>query len=205
MNLKYLSTIVTTSLLSLSPLTIDSANADEFKKGFYSSYSLGTGTYSDLILSGTIFALPFDYGFSYEAGVGYDFGERFRTELSYTNTTSSISTGHQAKFGSFMLNGYVDFPIENSKWAPFVGAGIGTTNVDATNLCTAGGTDDCKDNVGTFAISGGVNYALNDTTEITTKVSYLGFGDVDVTDDGTLIRITGSETLSYRVGLTFKF
>ena len=205
MNLKSLSTIVTTSLVSLSPLTINSANADEFKKGFYSSYSLGAGTYSDLLLSGTILSLPFDYGFSYEGGFGYDFGKTFRTELSYTNTTSSISTGNQAKFGSFMFNGYIDFPLGNSKWAPFVGAGIGTTNVDATNLCTAGGTDDCKDNVSTYAISGGINYALNDKTEITTKLTYFGFGDIDVTDDGTTLRVTDSETLSYRVGLTFKF
>ena len=104
-----------------------------------------------------------------------------------------------------MFNGFIDFPLGNSKWTPFVGTGIGTTNVDATNLCTAGGADDCKDNVGTYNISGGINYELNDKTEILTKVTYLGFGDIDVTDDGTLLRVTGSETLSYRVGLTFKF
>ena len=34
MNFKSLSTVVTTSLISLAPLTIDSANAEEYKKGF---------------------------------------------------------------------------------------------------------------------------------------------------------------------------
>ena len=205
MNFKSLSTVVTTSLISLAPLTIDSANAEEYKKGFYSSFGLGAGTFSDLLLSGTIYSVPFDYGFSYETGFGYDFGKRFRAELSYTNTTSEISTGNQAKFGSFILNGYVDFPIENSKWAPFVGVGIGTTNVDATDLCSPGGSDDCKDNVSTYSLSGGINYALNDTTEITSKVTYLGFGDIDTTDDGVTLRVSESETLSYRIGLTFKF
>ena len=205
MNFKSLSTVVTTSLISLAPLTIDSANAEEYKKGFYSSFGLGAGTFSDLLLSGTIYSVPFDYGFSYETGFGYDFGKRFRAELSYTNTTSEISTGNQAKFGSFILNGYVDFPIENSKWAPFLGVGIGTTNVDATNLCTVGGTDDCKDNTSTYSLSGGINYALNDTTEITSKVTYLGFGDIDTTDDGVTLRVSESETLSFRIGLTFRF
>ena len=116
-----------------------------------------------------------------------------------------ISTGNQAKFGSFILNGYVDFPIENSKWAPFLGVGIGTTNVDATNLCTVGGRDDCKDITSTYSLSGGINYALNDTTEITSKVTYLGFGDIDTTDDGVTLRVSESETLSYRIGLTFRF
>ena len=205
MNFKSLSTVVTTSLISLAPLTIDSANAEEYKKGFYSSFGLGAGTFSDLLLSGTIYSVPFDYGFSYETGFGYDFGKRFRAELSYTNTTSEISTGNQAKFGSFILNGYVDFPIDDSKWAPFVGVGIGTTHVDATNLCTVGGTDDCQDNVNTYSLSGGINYALNDTTEKTSKVTYLGFGDIDTTDDGVTLSVSESEILSYRIGLTFRF
>ena len=32
------------------------------------------------------------------------------------NTISTIVTDHQANIGSIILNGYLDFPIEDTKW-----------------------------------------------------------------------------------------
>ena len=108
-------------------------------------------------------------------------------------------------FGSIILNGYLDFPIENTKLTPFIGVGYGSTNVDAVNLCTAGGTDDCTDDVATYSLSGGISYALNPETAITGKITYLGFDTINVTDDGTLVTVTESETLSAHIGVKFKF
>jgi len=203
-----------TALKSLAALSIVSMSilppapevkADDYEKGFYASIGAGSGTFSDILLVGTPFALAFDPGFSYEGSFGYDFGKHFRADVSYMNTISTIVTDHQAVFGSIILNGYFDFPIENTKWAPFLGAGYGSTNVDAVNLCTAGGTDDCTDDVATYSLSGGISYALNPDTEITGKITYLGFDDIKIQDDGAGVTVTESETLSAHIGVKFMF
>ena len=77
--------------------------------------------------------------------------------------------------------------------------------MDAVNLCTAGGIDDCTDDVATYSLSGGISYALNPDTEITGKITYLGFDTINVTDDGTLVTVTESETLSAHIGVRFMF
>ena len=201
-----LKSLAALSIASMSILpSAPEVKADVYEKGFYGSLGAGAGTFSDILLVGTPFALAFDAGFSYEGSFGYDFGKHFRADVSYTNTISTIVTDHQAVFGSIILNGYLDFPIENTKWTPFIGAGYGSTNVDAVNLCTAGGTDDCTDDVATYSLSGGISYALNSDTDITGKITYLGFDTINVTDDGTLVTVTESETLSAHIGVKFMF
>ncbi len=190
--------------LSILPL-ISEVKADDYEKGFYGSIGAGSGTFSDLLIAGTPFALYFDPGFSYEGSLGYDFGKHFRADINYMNTISTIATDHQAVFGSIILNGYLDFPVENTKWTPFIGAGYGSTNVDTVNLCTSGGTDDCTDDVATYSLSGGISYALDSDTSITGKITYLGFDTINVTDDGALVTVSESETLSAHIGVRFKF
>ena len=65
--------------------------------------------------------------------------------------------------------------------------------------------DDCKDEVATYSLRGGISYALNSDTDITGKITYLGFDTINVTDDGTLVTFTGSENLSAHIGVNFKF
>ena len=96
------------SSMSILPLAPE-VKADDYQKGFYGSIGAGAGTFSDILLVGTPFALAFDPGFSYEGSFGYDFGKHFRADVSYTNTISTLVTDHQAKFGSIILNGYFDF------------------------------------------------------------------------------------------------
>ncbi len=188
-------------------LSPDFVNAEEYKSGVYGAINIGTGKFSDVTQPGAE-TIEFDTGFSYEGSLGYDFGKRFRVDVSYSNTTSSATLGGvdiDAKFGSIMLNGYLDFPIENTKWEPFIGVGIGTTNGDMEESCVAAADTDCKDDVFTYGISGGVNYALNPDVDITTKITYLGFDDFEITNVGVPVTITETETLSAYVGMKFKF
>ena len=104
-----------------------------------------------------------------------------------------------------MLNGYLDFPLEDSKWEPFIGVGIGLTEIDVSDLCTAAANTDCTDNVFTFGLSGGVSYALNPSTSILGKVTYLGFGDINITNLGAAGEIREAETISTQIGLRFNF
>ena len=194
------------SIASLSMLPFaKEVKSDDYKKGLYGYIGAGTGTFSDLVIQGTPFSVNFDPGFSFESSLGYDFGKHFRVEASYSNTTSTTVTDNNAKFRSIIFNGYLDFPIENTKWTPFIGAGYGSTNVDAENLCTAGGTDNCKDDVATYSISGGLSYALDSDKDITGKITYLGFDTINVIDDGLAASVTDSETLSVHIVVKFKF
>ena len=192
------------SVLAISPLAIES-KADDYEKSFYGSIGIGSGTFSDLFLEGTPFASAFEPGFSYDASLGYDFGKHFRVDVSFTNTTSTTANDKESQFGSIMLNGYLDFPINDTKWTPFIGIGYGSTNIDAVNSCTPGGYDYCKDNVATSRLSTGLSYSLDSNMDITTEVTYLGLGRFTMTDDRNYVSASGSETIAAHIGLRFKF
>ena len=104
-----------------------------------------------------------------------------------------------------MLNGYLDFPIEDTKWEPFIGIGIGTSEVDVEDICVAAANTDCTDSVFTLGLTGGVSYALNPSTSILGKVTYLGFGDIEITNLGQAAEIREAETVSAQIGLKFSF
>ena len=178
--------------------------ANEFKKGFYTSASFGLGKYSGMLQTHPS-DYPHDSGFGYEANIGYDFGEKFRIDLSYNNNVSKIESGRHAFFSSYMLNGYVDLPIENSKWEPFLGLGIGSTHVDGTNICYGGGVDHCEDDVLTIGISGGVNYSLSKKIDLTAKLNYFKFDDITIIDSGRTINANDSSNVVANMGLKFKF
>ena len=123
------------SLLAVSSITLTSNNslvADEYEPGAYAVVGAGAGTLSDLEQGGN--TTEFDSGCSFEGALGYDFGKTFRTDITYSGTTSSVTIGgvdRDVEFKSFMANIYADFPIDNSKFSPFIGFGIGSTEVDA--------------------------------------------------------------------------
>ena len=196
------------TLSSIALLSCDLAKADEYEKGFYSTISVGMGKFSEIVQGAGQPNIETDPGFSFEGSIGYDFGKTFRTDLSYTNTTSSVvlaAGSPDGKFEAIMLNAYLDFPIENTRWEPFLGIGAGTANADLENLCTAAVNTDCTDNVFAYGLSGGVNYYLDSITAISAKISYIGFGDITITDQGAATTIQDSETLSAHVGIKFKF
>ena len=205
--LKIFSSISLLTAGTLAFLSTDFVKAEEYKSGFYASINFGAGKFSDVAQPG-LGTIEFDSGMSYEGSLGYDFGKHFRTDVSYSNTTSSATVNAvdiDANFSSIMLNGYIDFPIEDTKWEPFIGVGLGTTQADMEESCTAAANTDCTDNLFTFGISGGVNYALSQEADLTAKITYLGFDDIDITNQGVGVRISEAETLSAHVGIKFKF
>lgn len=199
-----------TSLLAVGSITLTPNNsliADEvYKSGAYAALGLGAGTWSDMEQGGV--TIEFDPGFSYEGTLGYDFGKTFRADITYSGTTSSSTIGAvdvDVLFKSFMANVYVDFPIDNSKFAPFLGFGLGTTEVDAEETCTVAADTDCNTSVFTYGLNGGISYSLNPSTDIYGKITYLGFSDVTITNTGVNATIEDSETLSAYIGVKFNF
>ena len=208
--MKNLKLLKITSLLAVGSITLTSNNsllADEvYESGAYASLGAGLGTWSDLEQGGT--TTEFDSGFSFEGALGYDFGKTLRTDITFSSTTSNTtinSVDKDVNFKSFMANIYVDFPIDDSKFAPFLGFGIGSTEADLEETCTAAADTDCTDNVFTYGINGGISYSLNPSTDIYGKVTYLGFSDITITNTGAQTIIQNSETLSAYIGLKFNF
>jgi opacity protein-like surface antigen len=157
------------ALLSAATLFAGQVSAQEAKsqdqtKGAYVTVGVGGNWASDPSISysesGRIGSLNYTEttngnvdlggGVSVSAGVGYDFGNNLRAELSYTynalsigSTTGtdtlsiaggsftgigSISTSGTASTNSVLVSGYYDIPTK-SKWTPYVGGGIGWTSV----------------------------------------------------------------------------
>tara|TARA_Y100001968_G_scaffold5784_1_gene5072 strand:- start:1475 stop:2149 length:675 start_codon:yes stop_codon:yes gene_type:complete len=202
-SLKSLS-IATVACASFSSTGITQA-AEEYENGVYVNIGIGAGTFSDVVWSDNS-TDTFEYGFSWESGIGYDFGKTFRTELTYSNLLSEHEeTGNNATFSSLIFNGFIDLPIEGSNITPFVGIGFGTTNVDAKDICTSGTSTDCADDVATISVSGGLAYAINDSTELTAKATYLGFDDISMNNNGTAFTVLESETFSIDMGARFRF
>lgn len=182
--------------------------ADDFDKGFYGNLNIGLGKYSDLAVLGSLSTINFATGFEYEVGLGYDFGKRFRTEVNYTNTSSDIDTisgvnsSSDTTFSTIGVMGYLDFPLKDSKWEPFIGAGIGSTKSKTGTICAVNCISGREDTHSSYTLAAGTNYSLNEKTDILTKFTYRGFGDIDLNDYGI---IKNSETVSFDIGLRFKF
>jgi len=115
----------------------------------YESPTLGPTSYQ---YSGN---LELGYGFDADAGVGYDFGNNLRSELTYLFNTYSTGTAQLSGTlsyagGSDTFNGkdtlsgrvyknsvlaslYYDIPTK-SRWVPYFGGGLGWTNVSTTDI-----------------------------------------------------------------------
>ncbi|MCX5937412.1 MAG: outer membrane beta-barrel protein [Cyanobium sp. LacPavin_0920_WC12_MAG_62_9] len=118
------------------------------EKGFYATVGLGGAWPQNVTGNTTILGVgvtgsyALGGGFSGDIGAGYDFGP-VRTELTYaytgaslnsvtatalgTSGTTSISNG-SVSTNSVLVSAYVDIPTK-SKFTPYIGGGLGYTNV----------------------------------------------------------------------------
>ncbi|MFN9547099.1 MAG: outer membrane protein [Cyanobacteriota bacterium] len=122
-------------------------------------------------------------GFSVDGGVGYDFGT-IRTELTYGYTRASLNKMHVNNYDTFnssgnvdkndvMASAYIDIPFGN--WVPYIGAGIGYTNLSTPSF-TVDGERFSSGNKGLFGwqAKAGVAYVMNWNTDIYIEGTYSG-------------------------------
>ncbi|MCP9860565.1 porin family protein [Cyanobium sp. Cruz-8D1] len=133
-------------------------------------------------------------GFSGDVGVGYDFGA-LRAELTYGYSSASLNAVGAASpigFGAFGLvpftnnvsgrvnkndllaSVYYDFE-NNSRWTPYIGGGIGYTNISTPGL-SFGYFNSNGVNKGLFGWQGkvGVSYAMSYNSDIYLEGVYQG-------------------------------
>ena len=181
------------------------ALAGESEKGFYATVGAGVtmpqDTDSDATISGTKVTGDYknDGGFFGEIGLGYNFGNDLRTEFTYANgsvetnkvkvcTTSCVDvdlSGADATVESFLVSLYKDFQT-NGKFTPFIGGGIGFSELETkAATATIGGTtynleSGSKSGLFTYTLAVGTSYEVSDSTDIYGKLTYLGTEDYSV-------------------------
>ena len=129
-------------------------------KGIYALGSIGVSQTDVDVIS-------VDESFNFEIGLGYDFGNDIRAELTwdknYLNslTSQGITVNTDAAYDSVLVSVYKDFSNE-SKVTPFIGAGLGSTSVnDSSNSW---------DSAFTYALSVGASYEASEKTDLYAKV-----------------------------------
>ena len=181
------------------------ALADESDKGIYVTVGAGVTlpqeTDSDATISGT--KITGDYensgGFFGEVGLGYNFGNNLRTEFTYANgsvetdkvkvcTTSCVDvdlSGADSTVESFLVSLYKDFETKG-KFTPFIGAGIGFSEVETSAAtATISGTtynleSGSESGLFTYTLAVGTSYEISESTDIYGKLTYLGTEDYSV-------------------------
>ncbi len=183
--------------------------------GWYATIGLGASWPQDLSWDARNFPLSGNIqqggGFSGEAGVGYDFGA-IRTELTYGYSRSSVNRISVDGFGSASSSGVVNkndvlasayWDINtNSRWTPYIGGGIGYTNLSTPSINTPLGRTG-SDNQGLFGYQAkvGVSYAASRSTDVFLEGVYQGATSFDGSD----VNYGSTNNWGAKLGARFRF
>ena len=175
-------------------------------------------------------------GVAVDAGLGYRFGHDFRSELTYVFTRPSLgSTSLSGQFNivgltipfngnveaagslnsnSIFVSGYYDVPTK-SRFRPYVGAGLGWTNISLPALMRFSGTLQLLDasadlrgaaiggNASAFGYQAklGISYRASPSTDVYLEGTYQG--NTSVTIGG--VEIGALNQFGVRTGLRYRF
>ena len=165
-------------------------------EGIYFTGSIGSSRIGDIDVEGVTPDIKFDSGLNYEIGFGYDFGKT-RIEGSWERsnsndvTTSAFSISDDATADSFLASVIYDFE-NDSRWAPFVGASIGTTSFDVDNM---------TDSSFSYGVQAGISYQTSENTAVFAKVNRIVVSELDIGG----LEITNANTTGIRIGTRFSF
>ena len=170
------------------PLVGEVGTASVQGTGFYLTVGAGAAWPSDINVRTRDFDpnfngdMEFGGGFSVDAGLGYDFGA-IRTELTYGYTRASINdlqfnneffdaSGIVNK-NDVMASVYLDIPF--GAWVPYIGGGIGYTNLSTPGVRFDGDRlGSSNQSLFGWQAKVGVAYAINWNTDIYVEGTYSG-------------------------------
>ena len=172
---------------------------------FYVTLSGGISSPKDtdlLQIGGSEYAtFTTDDAFSGEFGIGYDFENTIRTDITYSRSKHDIdnlfNSAGEAELSNIFLNIYADFESSNSKFTPYVGAGVGSSTFD---LVFDGTT--FSDSSTTYQVKVGTNYAVSKKANLFLEGAYSTISKLTYTEaEGTL----KPNIISYKAGLRYTF
>lgn len=185
---------------------------------FYASVFGGATFFDDFDFESSIGpsgSLSTDTGYSFDAALGYDFGNGLSIEGQVGYLTAALGEGNYdgTELGASgdtsitygMMNAWYGFDL--GAITPFIGGGLGVASVALDSEFTGVPDSGIDDSELTWAaqIGAGVSVALTEDISLTGRYRYLTTGDVSMTDDAGAEN-TGSATASIvDVGLKFAF
>ena len=199
--MKNLKKLVTATFAGFSLFSATTFADEHATKGSYITGSIGGSAIGDIDVSGINSDIEFETGLGLDIGYGYDFGKT-RVEGTWVRGQSDKTSwlGYTVKadstIDSIMGSLYYDFR-EDKQWSPFIGASLGTTNVDF---------DGASDSGFSYGIGYGVSYKTSDTVEVfikgqTTVIPELTFATVN----NSTVKITNGNYSNGTIGLRVRF
>jgi len=170
--------------------------ANEDSKGAYFTGSIGGSQIGDIDVEGISSDIEFDSGLGLDLGIGYDFG-RTRLEASWVRGQSDgvswlgYTIESDSQIDSVLASYYYDFQ-DDKKWSPFIGASLGTTNVDI---------DGVEDSGFTYGIGYGLSYKTSKAMDVFVKGQTMVIPELDF---GTISIENGNYT-NGTVGIRYRF
>ena len=179
------------------------ANGSAKDKGAYFSASAGIISFDDVTSTDNDFNdSNIDGDFSGEIGLGYKFNENVRGELSYSvtageNKDRAVNDSWDAEWfetTSVFTSLYYDF-TNDSKFTPYVGAGLGTTTIH-TDL--SNDADQLR-----FGYQGklGASYDMSNSFDLFAEGVYQSTAESSLNED----TVDGISSFSTRLGTRYKF
>jgi OmpA-OmpF porin, OOP family len=145
------------------------------------------------------------------AGLGYAFGNGFRTEFELAHRRNSVDSAGAAsgngrlRSNAFMFNALYDFNIAGP-WTPFIGAGVGGARVKSDSVRPIAGTVvDDRDTAFAWQATAGVSYAMSQRMDLTMAYRYFSVPWVDYRTQSGLAVDSDYSTHELLVGVRFRF
>jgi outer membrane protein W len=216
-----------TALVALSIIPLAQAAHAEDGKKFYGKLTgglsvLGDQDFKQTGVAGAGATGTGEYSAGWLAGgaLGYRITDNWATEISWdyrNNGTDKTkftdgSSFNEGDFASniFFLNGYYRFdPVMNTKFRPYVGAGIGWVQEIDMDLQNAGGAETSYSSKNEFAgqIMAGVEYPIAQNWDFSTEVRYMNVSSINLKQENGAGRINDVDydPFTVAVGVTYNF
>jgi outer membrane protein W len=227
MKFKFTGALMVVAILSVgSPTWAADSTSNEGK--FFGKLYGGTSMLGDQKISQTGVAAAgatsnasFDAGMVVGGAAGYYFTDNISAELAWDYRSNGLgkanfSDGTNFKDGdfasnSFFVNGYYHLdPVMNSKFRPYVGAGLGYVQEIDIDLKNASGVETSYSQDGEIAyqLIAGTSYGLTENWDLTADVRYMRADSINLKREngGTAeLRNVDYDPVSLTVGAVYKF
>lgn len=160
----------------------------------------------------------YNNGFSAGLGVGYDYGNGFRSELDFEYRTNEydslmLSDGRSLTGGDFSsaivyLNGYYYFSQPERPWSPFIGVGLGwVQEIDFDAGSGSGATSYSQSGDWAYQLIAGMEYELSSVWRLQAQFNRINISGLSLKEEGGQRRITGADysVWGLGVGLVYRF
>jgi opacity protein-like surface antigen len=176
---------------------------------FYVTLSGGISSLNDIEFDAITtenrdFNLISDDAFNGEFGIGYDFENTIRTDITYSISNHDgikvrgFDTSEDGEFSNVSLNIYKDFELDNSKFTPYIGAGFGSSTISLN-----GELDIVDDSSISYQLKVGSSYEVSKKANLFLESAYIKPSRFIIKDEGGFIIET--DAMSYKAGLRYTF